>query len=267
MLLGRLRYTCNFRSSKLMFLFLACASETAFLSTLPDQVLSASSSYRPEAEPSQSRLFTLDPGNNGGSWEASIAQYGEWIQCDLLTMHNIYKVATQGRNGQWAQWVTSYYLKYSATSDDDSEFQFVLSAAGNSRLFSANTDQDSVVVNRFYTVHTRYVRLYPVDFHGAMSLRWEVYGCSNPTDCPAIEIANSVLSTAATVVGTDVSISCESGFSFGSTHYRDTAQSTCTDSVQWQPDVNGYSCDPYTGMHSIILYRWYMHCFCTLYCP
>ena len=47
-----------------------------------------------------------------GAWVAKNTAVGEWLQVDLLKVHIVSKVATQGR-GRWSQWTTSYYVEYS----------------------------------------------------------------------------------------------------------------------------------------------------------
>ena len=73
--------------------------------------------------------------------------------------------------GNWDQTTTHkvyFYTPFSDTSVCVSLFQ----------LFEGNWDQTTTRKVFFYTPFSaRYVRLYPQDAQGHISLRWEVYGC------------------------------------------------------------------------------------------
>jgi len=78
---------------------------------IKDSQLGASSSYRELLNIYRGRLYSTMPD---GSWTAGSNAIGEYFQIDLLQMHAISKVATQGRHSSgYNQWVTRYYLKYS----------------------------------------------------------------------------------------------------------------------------------------------------------
>ena len=62
----------------------------------------------------QGRLhFQATPGK-AGSWSADSEDLTPWLQVDLnIRNTRVTGVATQGRNGPFAQWVTEYKLQYS----------------------------------------------------------------------------------------------------------------------------------------------------------
>ena len=62
----------------------------------------------------QGRLhFQATPGK-AGSWSAGSEDSSPWLQVDLNIQNTrVTRVATQGRNGPFAQWVTEYKLQYS----------------------------------------------------------------------------------------------------------------------------------------------------------
>ena len=62
----------------------------------------------------QGRLhFQATPGK-AGSWSAGSEDSSPWLQVDLNIQNTrVTGVATQGRNGPFAQWVTEYKLQYS----------------------------------------------------------------------------------------------------------------------------------------------------------
>ena len=89
-------------------------------------------------------------------------------------MRRVEDVATQGR-ADHDQWVTSYKFAYSM---DGVTFEYVRVVDGSERVFSGNSDRDTVVRHSLGSVVlARFVRLYPQDYYGLMALRWEVYGC------------------------------------------------------------------------------------------
>ena len=160
-----------------------CSSEQALLASLPDSSLSESSAWQtvalPTTDATRSRLHTTHVASTAaGGWLAGQNSVGEWVQADLLALTHVYKVATQGReHGTVQQWTRTFRLKTSL-SNVDQHFQFVVATPGGAAVtFNANYDRDSIVENRFSPRVARYVRLYPIEFEGHMTVRWEVYGC------------------------------------------------------------------------------------------
>ena len=70
----------------------------------------------------QGRLhFQATPGK-AGSWSAGSEDSIPWFQVDLdIQNTRVTGVATQGRNGPFAQWVTEYKLQY---SNDEVSFKY-----------------------------------------------------------------------------------------------------------------------------------------------
>ena len=94
----------------------------------------------------------------------------QWIQADLRTSHVIASVTTQGRLGQHAQWVTSYYVSYSQDGTDWTDIP---------TLYSGNVDQESKVTNRLpANTLARYVRLRPHQWNNGIALRFDATGCA-----------------------------------------------------------------------------------------
>ena len=106
---------------------------------------------------------------------------GEWIQVDFGETRLVQSVGTQGRhdndNPRLDQWVTSYKFSH---SDDGSSFSYVLDSTGGDRVFTGNTDRETVVINDFDSpITARYFRLVVHTWNRAVALRWELYGCNN----------------------------------------------------------------------------------------
>ena len=160
------------------FIFSGNQCAIPFIVDVTDDQLSESSAWNSQQVSSSSRLNSLSNANGQyGSWTASSTsqQVGQWIQVDFgERRRSIYSVATQGHNGQ-DEWVTSYKIGH---SDDGSSFSDVLGGDGNARVFTGNTDRNTVVTHLLDApVTARYFRLFPLSWNGAISMRWELYGC------------------------------------------------------------------------------------------
>ena len=57
-------------------------------------------------------------------------------------------------------------------------------------MYVANTDRNSVIVNELIRpIKARFVRIYPVSWHGHMSMRMEFYGCEIHTgNCKSLNL-------------------------------------------------------------------------------
>lgn len=151
-----------------------CDTQTAYIATIADSAISGSSQYNGWYAYSRSRLNTVASGSWQGSWASLYNSVGQYLQADLGTVRRVEKVATQGRQNS-NQYVTSFRFSYSVTGSD---YTFILNDDGSERIFSGNSDQNTIVENAFDSaLVARYVRLYPQTWYGHMSMRWEVYGC------------------------------------------------------------------------------------------
>ena len=87
---------------------------------ITDGQISASSEYAvPRLAASNARLNTKI---QSGAWAAATNNADQWLQIDLGDNDTqITRVATQGRDDGYNQWVTNYKLQY---SDDGVTFQY-----------------------------------------------------------------------------------------------------------------------------------------------
>ena len=100
-----------------------------------------------------------------------------WVQVDLGRPTWLTKIATQGRR-EHSQWVKSYGLVFSNDSRAWQQYP---------QLLMANTNNDEPRNNSFSPpIRTRYVRLYPKDWHNHPSMRIELYGA---VECVCHEVA------------------------------------------------------------------------------
>ncbi|XP_078346340.1 uncharacterized protein LOC144631705 isoform X1 [Oculina patagonica] len=143
-------------------------------SVIPSYAISASSEWDGNHGASNARLHRVRAGWKTGAWSSKANDKSQWIQVDLRGMFKVTKIVTQGRQ-DYAQWVTQYKVSYST---DGVHFNF------QNKVYQANSDQNSVVVNTLEApIEARFVRLNPQQWHGHISLRMELYGCSVISDC------------------------------------------------------------------------------------
>ncbi len=89
---------------------------------ISDAQISASSEWDANHAAIQGRLHFQKTGNKMGAWAAGKNDDSQWLEIDLRSQHTrVTRVATQGRNGTFHQWVTKYKLQY---SNDGVTFQY-----------------------------------------------------------------------------------------------------------------------------------------------
>ena len=89
---------------------------------ISDAQISASSQWDANHAAKQGRLHFQAVSGKAGSWSAQFNNLNQWLQIDLGNQHaKVTRVATQGRNASYSQWVTKYKLQY---SDDGVNFQY-----------------------------------------------------------------------------------------------------------------------------------------------
>eukprot|EP00057_Strongylocentrotus_purpuratus_P023816 XP_011678290.1 PREDICTED: retinoschisin-like [Strongylocentrotus purpuratus] len=95
---------------------------------------------------------------------------------DLLDLHRVTSVATQGRQ-ESDQWVTSYKLACSTDGKTFYTVQDISTNPANDRIFIGNDDRNTIVTNTLLVPQIcRYVRLMPLTAYGHVCLRMEIYG-------------------------------------------------------------------------------------------
>lgn len=95
---------------------------------ITDEQLKASSSFD-NCEPDRGRLHLKDANSpKQGAWSSNTVDENQWLQINLLEVHTVTGVATQGRNGRNDMWVKTYQLQY---RNDGGSFQYYREASGN----------------------------------------------------------------------------------------------------------------------------------------
>jgi hypothetical protein len=137
------------------------------------------------------------------AWIPAVAQQGEWVQVDLGTEKRVAAVITQGR-GDADEWVTLYRVEHSLNGVHyftlgEYIANWTLYANGTtatnvptvnatnadasplSRTFAANSDRNTMVRNPWHTnTVARYVRVFPLAWHTAPALRFDVEAIPPP---------------------------------------------------------------------------------------
>ncbi|KAK6166495.1 hypothetical protein SNE40_023168 [Patella caerulea] len=138
---------------------------------IKDYQLSASS-YHGASYAANGRLF-----NPYGGWEPRTNYGYEWIQVDFLQPSFVSGVVTQG-SGLNKKWVTKFFVE---TSVDGIHF-LRYTENDRTRMFTGNSDQNSVVKNVFKNSFiARYVRIVPKEWSPyGVGLRFNIIGCLTP---------------------------------------------------------------------------------------
>jgi hypothetical protein len=117
--------------------------------------------------------------DSSGGWCSRSNSIGQWIQLDNGKIGSISGVITQGRKDA-DQWVKSFKVKY---KDESGSWWEV-----DGKTFSGNVDKNSKVTTTFSKpVRARYIRIYPQEWHGHMSMRVDMLaGDTNTDKSPAL---------------------------------------------------------------------------------
>ena len=99
-------------------------------------------------------------------WASANINTNQYISVQFDRFYNIHTVKLQGRYDHHDQYVKSFLLLY--IDENNIERQI--------GQFQGCTDKNSVVVRSFPAVKAKQVILRPQDWHGHISLRWDVLG-------------------------------------------------------------------------------------------
>ncbi|XP_032235667.2 signal peptide, CUB and EGF-like domain-containing protein 2 [Nematostella vectensis] len=149
--------------------------------TIPDSSMTDSSHYSRFQKASEGRLNNLNDDNGVGAWCAKkedVRNGIAFIEVDVGKEMWLGKVLTQGRNTTYDQFVKRYNVSYST---DGTNFVFLQEAA-EPKIFSANTDMNSIVIQSIRLPlgdppKARYVRIHPVEFYSNPCMRIELMSC------------------------------------------------------------------------------------------
>ena len=109
------------------------------------------------------------------SWLPTRFISGEYIQVDFRVLKQIEQIILYPTF--YVSPVNSMYLWQSVLSDNDIDFNIVVSPSGDT-LFTGNPVFTGTQHTLDPPFQARYLRLFPVDFNANYGLSWEVFGCT-----------------------------------------------------------------------------------------
>ncbi|XP_068680517.1 uncharacterized protein, partial [Montipora foliosa] len=152
---------------------------------VPDSAITASSIANANYKASNGRL-QAQPGNGGYGWIPSSQNNQEWFQVDFGSWTKVARIAIQGRQNA-AQWLTKFKLTYSY----DGLFFKEYIEDGRAKELSGSPDQFTVVSHLLKNpIITRFIRIIPLAWHGAIAIRADFYGCKSGFEIPKIVCAS-----------------------------------------------------------------------------
>ncbi|XP_052092501.1 mucin-5AC-like [Mytilus californianus] len=143
-----------------------------------DSQLTSSSKLNNFTGAERGRIYTEKDGSFTGGWVPSVSNKKQWIQVDLLAPYEITGIITQGLSEK-PNWVTKYAVYYS--TDGENFIPVPKSPVDKSPMvFTGNKDQFTPVQHLFPNVVARFVRVYPLEWHNLVGLRFNLLGCQSP---------------------------------------------------------------------------------------
>ena len=137
---------------------------------IPDNKITASSTYSKYYPASNARLHLKDKGSYYGAWCSKVNGGGQWIQVELDSLALVTAVATQSLYDSDSR-VTSYGIAYSWDGKQFTDFN-------RGKMFTGNKDKNTVVKHDFHRpIIAKYIKLYVMSWHSHICLRMELYGC------------------------------------------------------------------------------------------
>lgn len=131
--------------------------------------LTASSEYGRFRNPDAARL------DSSSAWTAGQSDFSQYLIVDLGKKFNVTSISTQGR-AYASEYVIEYRIEYGYDGQDFAPYR---DRNGNVKIFEANTDDKTTVVNKFDApLVAQFIRINPTRWHNKISMRLEVSGCT-----------------------------------------------------------------------------------------
>ncbi|KAK3700598.1 hypothetical protein QZH41_010513 [Actinostola sp. cb2023] len=186
--------------------------------TIPDAHITASSMWDANHGPARARLGVARHGHKTGAWSARSNDNGQWLQLNLGKVTQVTRIALQGRQDH-NQWVKSYSLQYSLDGGHFVDYQggrilpgnadrntvkgevldppiiashfqpeFPFAVHGSRRYTTGNPSglwrSDLIGQKPMKKMARKFFRVLPKTWHGHISMRMEVYGCTSGFPIP-----------------------------------------------------------------------------------
>jgi hypothetical protein len=113
--------------------------------------------------------------DSGQAWSAKVNEIGEWYQMDNGVVGKITGVAIKGRKDH-PQWVKTFKVQSKGATGTWTDVD-------SGKVYTGNTDQETQVDVTFDApVDARYIRIYPQDWNGHISMRTDIVAGKTRTD-------------------------------------------------------------------------------------
>ncbi|XP_039747124.1 hemocytin isoform X2 [Pararge aegeria] len=140
---------------------------------LPKESFTASSYINPMFEP-QYAILNGHASDNAGAWNPEENDKNPYIQVQLPRREPIYGVQLQG-SPLFDEYVESYEMMY---GDDGNVFSTVNSPDGHPKIFRGPVDSKQAMKQMIEPpIEAKFVRIKPLTWHNAISVRFELIGC------------------------------------------------------------------------------------------
>lgn len=130
---------------------------------------------------------------SGGSWSPEINDQMQYLQIGFDKPEPLFGVIIRG-SPIFDQYVTSFKILHSF---DGVAFHYLVDESTHPQIFSGCIDSKTAVKSMFkIPIEAKTVRIYPLTWHGSISIRVELLGCSRglekpiPTTTPAPYVAH-----------------------------------------------------------------------------
>lgn len=143
---------------------------------IEDAAITASSVFSNRADHGFGEMWRSRLDNVGTCWCAGASDQNQYLEWDFGSPKWVSEVQSKGRASPPAQWVTRYRLAFTADLNDSAAWIYVTNQDGQPTEFEGNSDKNTVVVNKLSGFVAQKLRLHPVAWHGAISMRVEVLG-------------------------------------------------------------------------------------------
>ena len=144
---------------------------------LSDSAFKASSFLSAAFKPEFARLNLKPSDGSSGGWVAKINTKQEYLQVTYPKATALFGIIIQG-HPMLSQYVTSFKILHSF---DGQVFHPLVDSENSPQIFAGSIDQKSPVQSMFKVpIEAKVVRISPITWSGAIAMRVELLGCTQP---------------------------------------------------------------------------------------
>ncbi|VVD02632.1 unnamed protein product [Leptidea sinapis] len=144
--------------------------------------------------------------NSTRGWQPLYSTPGEWIMFNFTSPRKITGIKTKGGTKGW---VSAFNIMYTT---DLTTFNPVLDTSGAPKLFPANFDEDTLVMNEFRPpLNAQYLKVLPIKWQNSIEIRVEPVGCFEPYPVTKAPKSDRALAPCELCPGVPTTSSCKCG--------------------------------------------------------